>query len=460
VPEQHGEVFWRSRRWWNRAGQTVVGAWVANGLALVATVVAARALGPEEYGAVVLAIGVVMLVSIFLDVTLEEATVFYGNRALVSGDLAGLRALLGKSLKVDVGVGVIVSTAIAVLAAPLAEVASGGWLDSTLVRIAAVSVLVTTADSTAFAVLGLARRVELRAWSRAAASAFRLVGVTIAVQLGGAEAVVVSHAMGGAAGSVVLGFWAWRVGWRKWDPGGPRGASPASDWELARYGFHTSLTTTVQSVYGTLVPVLLARATGPAAVGIFRVAMLPLTISGTLGAPIRLAMFPEQARLVAERRPDEVRRSTKGYTLIAFALGSVGAVGLWFAMPWLIPLVYSSSFEGAVTPARILLVAAVFGFALTWRKTLLAAVGRPEIRTRLETVQLVVMATLLLVLADRGAEGAAIAVSAGTVAGQVTWLFIARGLLTDESLLAVHQARSSPGPRRRGRRREVPAGET
>ena len=61
---------------------------------------------------------------------------------------------------------------------------------------------------------------------------------------------------------------------------------------------------------------------------------------------------------------------------------------------------------------------------------LLAAIGRPEIRSRLGLVQLIVIATVLVFLADRGAEGAAIAVSAGSVAVGITWLLLARGLLT------------------------------
>ena len=100
-------------------------------------------------------------------------------------------------------------------------------------------------------------------------------------------------------------------------------------------------------------------------------------------------------------------------------------------MPWLIPFLYSESFESAVTPARIMLIAAVFNLAFLWRKTLLAALGRPEVRTRLAAVEVVVMLTVLLILADRGAEGAAIAASAGAVAAGLAWVVVARGLMAD-----------------------------
>lgn len=447
APEESGprdEVFWRSRTWWGRAGQTALGVWAASGLAIVATVIAARALGPEEFGSVFLALSVVTLVATFLDITFTEATIFYGNRSLASGDLAGLRGLLRMSLRVDIGTGILVTGAIFAAAAPLADFASAGRLDPTLVQISALSVLVTTADSTAHGALGLARRTDLRAWAMATQAAFRLIGVLVAVRVGGAEAVAASYVLGGAAGSVVLGRMAWRVGRREWDLGSGRGTPPASTWELVRFGVHSSLTTSVYAVYGTLVPVLLGRTAGPAAVGIFRVAMLPMVVSRTVRGPIRLAMFPEQAKLFADGRVDEVRRSTKGYTLIAFGLGSPGVVAGFILMPWLIPLLYSSSFDASVTPARILLIAALFDLALTWRKTLLAAIGRPEIRTRLALIELGVVASVLLVLADLGAEGAAIAVSAASVSVGVAWLFVARGLLTRESLIEARGRHPDP----------------
>ena len=442
-----GDVFWTSRRWWRRASHTAAGVWIANGLSILGTIVAARALGPSEYGSVLLALAAVHALSIFLDVTFEEATNFYGNRALQDGDMAGLRALLRLSLRVDIAIGVVVTVLVVALSGILADLASAGQLDPTLVQISALSVLVTTADSTAFAALAMARRVDLRARALAATSVFRLIGVIIAVQLGGAEAVAISYVLGGAAGSVVLARYAWREGWRRWAPQAPSEPEqrPVGTRELIRFGVHSSLASSVQSVSGTLVPVILARAAGTAAVGIYRVARLPIVAANTLQAPMRLAMFPEQAQLVAEGRMADVRRSTRAYTLIAFGIGLVAAPIAWFAMPWLIPFLYSSSFESAVTPARIMLIAAVFNLAFLWRKTLLAALGRPEIRTRLVAVEVVVILSVLLVLADRGAEGAAIAASAGAVAAGLAWVMVAPGLLADR-----------PGPSKPGQRAEAP----
>ena len=75
----------------------------------------------------------------------------------------------------------------------------------------------------------------------------------------------------------------------------------------------------------------------------------------------------------------------------------------WFAMPTLIDLLFSSSFEGAVEAARILLIAAVVQFTLSWSKSFHAAVGRPHIRTLLSAVTMA-LSLLLLLLLGRSAE--------------------------------------------------------
>ena len=50
------------------------------------------------------------------------------------------------------------------------------------------------------------------------------------------------------------------------------------------------------------------------------------------------------------RGPPARPRATRS---IAFGVGIVGAAVAYVIMPWLIPFLYSSSFESAVTPARI-----------------------------------------------------------------------------------------------------------
>jgi O-antigen/teichoic acid export membrane protein len=447
ISETEAGGFWQSRRWWVQVGHTAAGGWVAAGLTMLSVVVAARALGPHGYGAVVLALSVTTVVARFLDFTLVEAVVHHGHRALAAGDFAGLRALLRLSLRLDITLGVVIAGALVLLAEPLAGIAASDGIDPSLVRIAALGVLVVTADGTTGAVLLVADRPQVRAWALAAASLFRVIGTVVAVALGaGAEGVLFSYAVSGAAGSLVLGWLAWRVAWRGWLRA-PRGEPPVSASRLVRFAFHTSSAVSIGAIGESLFPIVLGNVAGPSAVGVFRVALLPVLASDMASGPLRLVILSEQAKLHARRKISELRQGMKAYSLMALSLALPAAALGWFAMPALIELLFSASFDGAVTPARILLIPAVVQFALAWSKPFHGAVGRPHVRTVLASVDLTLTLTLLVVLGDKGAEGAAIAYTISTVTTASVWLGIVRRYLTREEQRVAQELRTAqPGP--------------
>ena len=399
------------------------------GFAFLATVAAARALGPSAFGTVVLAMSVTTLVSTFLDITLEEAVVFYGRQSLAAGHIGRLRALIRTSFVLDAGVGVVIAVILVALAAPIADVASGGRLDPDLVRLATLGMLCSTVNGTTGAMVLLARGAHLRAWIMAATNALRLAGVLIAIQVGGAEAVLAAYVLASAAGSTLQGIVAWRVGWRQWRQGGDVGGDRIGLRTLAKFGIHTSASTSLFSARDVLFPVLLGSLSGPAAVGLFRVAMFPVFLAGVASSPIRLLLLPEQATLAAHRRYADLRRSIRMHMLGAAAIGVPAAVAGFFVLPWLIPLLFTDKFTDAVDAAQILLVAAVWQLMLSWGKTLLVAVGRPEIRTVIAAVSLVITVAFLGVLGSHGSDGAALAYTLADLVTGAIWLFLARRLL-------------------------------
>jgi O-antigen/teichoic acid export membrane protein len=407
--------FWKTRAWWSRAWRTMIAVYLATALAFLSTVVVARALGPTDFGTVVLAVAVATLLATFLDLTLEEAVVHHGYRALAEGDTEGLLGLIRASLLLDIAIGIVVSGSVVLLAAPLADVASAGRLDPELVRLAALVTLASTADSTMSAVLLVGGRPDLRGWLMAATSVARLAALLVAIEIGTVEAVIVSYAIGNAVGAIAQALVAWRVVWRPWaaEAGSRELRVPVG--KLVRFGFYTSVSTSLAAAHGSLIPVVLGRVAGPTAVGIFRVAMFPVFLVNSASGPVRLVLFPEQARLVAEGDIAQVRYAIRSHTLAALALSIPFAVAAWFVLPWLLPFIFSEQFEEAVEPARILLVAAIVHFSGAWFKTLPAALGKPQLRTALALLELVLMVALLVVLGGEGSKGAAIAFSVASV---------------------------------------------
>jgi O-antigen/teichoic acid export membrane protein len=435
--------FWERRGWWAQTGRAGVAVLVASVYAFLATVVAARALGPHDYGLVVLALSAVASVATFLDFSLEEAVIHYAARAIAAKDHGAVRALLATSVRMDVLVGVAVFAALALAAGPIASVIVRGGISPMLIRLAALESLAITIDGTTGATLMLSRRPELRAWCFAWTNALRLGAVVLASNLGsaGPDKILIAYVVGSATGSLTQAVAARWVARHRWGTG-PRGRPPVGLRTLVWFGMHSSTTTTIIAVRAALISVVLGRIAGAPAVGIFAVALLPLTLAQVASAPLRITMFPEQATLAAEGRIDLLRRAVVGYTRVAVAVALVAAAIGWFVLPPLISTLFAHAFEDALVPARVMLIPAVVALATAWSKSLPSAVGRPEVRTWISIVELGLTGVLLAALASHGAIGAAWAIAITSVLVGSVWVVAAQRILRNAA--AGHMTETTP----------------
>jgi lipopolysaccharide exporter len=421
--------FWRSRRWWGQVAHVSAAVWLANGLAFASTVVAARGLGVRDYGVFVLAISVAGLVGRFLDLTLEEAVIHYGARALEEGNIAALRRLLRTALRMDLAIGIIISSAVMLSAHPIAAIVDDPGFGASFIRLAALTTLASTIDGTTAAVLLLSGRSELRAWSQVATSVFRLVLVAIASSSGGTEAVLIAFAAGTALGGSMQAIFSWRAGWRAWSKT-PTGEQQRT-WvrTLIAFGVHSSIWTSVTAVSQGVVPMILGRLAGASAVGVFDVAALPLKGAEVANDGFRLSLFPQQARLAARGDTSALDQSVRFYTILGLSIGIPAALIGWLVAPWLIPVMYSENFTDAVEPTRVLLAAAAASLSMGWAKTLMPALGRPQIRTKVSLLELSLVVSLLFVLGSKGAIGGAVALTSTYVLIALLWWVIGRSIL-------------------------------
>jgi O-antigen/teichoic acid export membrane protein len=424
------DLYWRDRGWWLRTGRSGVVLFIGTAFGFFTTVLVGRALGPENFGVLTLALVTVASLATFLDFSLEEAVMHHGARFMSERRPGAVRALLRTSLRLDALVGLVVFVVIAVFASPIAEVVSHGSVPALFVRLAALEVLAATINGTTGAALMLSGRAELRAWTLALAGLLRLGGVVVAIHVfsGGAEGVLWAYVVATAVAAMTQGWLA-----RRLVRGLERGAHerrPVGARTLAVFGFHSSLSSSVVAARVAVVAIVLGRTAGAHDVGLLAVAMLPVTLVSVATAPLRIMMLPEQAVLAARGRLSLLWSGIRAYTWAALGFGTVAAVAGYALLPWLVPLLYSDGFRGAVQPARILLPAAVATLAVAWAKSLPAAIGRPQIRTWVSVVELLVTAGAVWLLSSHGASGAAAAISIASVTVAIAWYVIAWRMLT------------------------------
>jgi O-antigen/teichoic acid export membrane protein len=172
-----------------------------------------------------------------------------------------------------------------------------------------------------------------------------------------------------------------------------------------------------------VVAVLLPRAD----LGLYVVALAFTSLPRFISQSVGMVAYP---RVAATVRGEEIKRLLRAYlSTVAIAAGVV--VGLLeVGMSWLIPTFFGPAFSGAVTTARILLIAA---FLLALRRVLTdvaQGAGSPGAGTVAEIANLIVVLPLIVVVApSRGIDGVATALTVGALVSLAVLAFMMRQTL-------------------------------
>jgi len=260
-------------------------------------------------------------------------------------------------------------------------------------------------------------------------AALRLAAIAVGTQYGVNEALVAMVLAQCIATAVVsiVGI----VALRRFPRGEPRPLGEDVP-GIRSFVIQSSIATGVISFRTTLVPVVLGVVAGPTQVGLFRIAQSPQTGFAAVSSPARLMLLTEQTREWESGRHVSVLAGIRRYTVVAGAL-MLGAVPVFFvAMPWLVEVVFGEEYAPAVDAARIILVAGAIQFAIGWTKSFPVTVGRPRLRIVTHGIETVVVIPLVVVLgAEWGATGAAVATLASTLVFAATWAVLLRRLRSE-----------------------------
>lgn len=417
-----------SARLLRRRSATAAWIYAAVACGIIATIVAARVLGLEQFGVFATALAAVGFFQVLLDLTVEESLTKYGFRYVAAEDWGRLRRLFRQMLLLKI-VGGALATAILVVLAPVADTIFGEDGVGAALLAAALLPLVQSAENVGATALLLHSRYDLRGAYQAGSAALRLVAIVVGAQYGVTEALgamVVAQCVSTAAVSVV-GVAALRRFPRA--PARPLGEDASG---IRSFVLQSSLATGVISLRTTLVPVVLGIVAGPTQVGLFRIAQTPQTGLAAASSPARLMLLTEQTRDWEGGRHVSVLDGIRKYTLGAGALMAVAVPIFFVAMPWLVEAVFGKEYTGAVEAARIVLLAAAIQFAIGWTKSLPVTIGRPQLRIVTHGLETLVVIPLVVVLGTEwGATGAAVAVLVSTLVFAAAWAIAIARLRAD-----------------------------
>lgn len=350
-------------------------------LSLGYLVIAARALGPRDYGVLVLIHGYSMTVGGIIGFPGWHAVVRYGVGPLAEDDAPALVRLLRYVGSIELAAG-----ALAVLVAALLAPIIGprlGW--SPVAQAFAVPyslAVLASVRTTPAGFLQLIRRFDLLALHSAVAPSVRLVGAAIVAFFGwGLIGFLVAWL------AAALAEWAsmWTIGW--WQArkvlGHHRFFGRPTDLRrerpgIGRFMLAANADVTFSDLAGRIVPLMIGWLMGPAAAGLFSVAQRATVVIAQPAQVLGQAAYSELAKLVASGghgRP--VRRALMKCVGIALASATPVILLLAFFSKDFVVLLGGKAFAGAagimiwlVVARTVLLVGPPSSAALT-------AMGRP-----------------------------------------------------------------------------------
>jgi O-antigen/teichoic acid export membrane protein len=395
---------------------------------ILGTIVAARALGLQDFGVYATALAAVGFFQILLDLTVEESLTKYGFRYVASEDWGRLRRLFRQMLLLKL-VGGALATGILVVLAPVADAIFDEEGVGAALLAAALLPLVQSSENVGTTALLLHSRYDLRGAYQAGSSALRLVAIAIGAPYGVTEALgamVAAQFISTAAVSAV-GLAALRR-----FPRAPARELGEDVPGIRSFVLQSSLATGVISLRTTLVQVILGIVAGPTHVGLFRIAQTPQSGLAALSSPARLVLLTEQTRDWERGQQVSVLAGIRKYTIGAAGLMVVAVPLFFFAMPWLVGTVFGDEYGGAVDAARIVLIAGAIQFAIGWTKSLPVTIGRPQLRIVTHGLEALVVVPGVAVLgAEWGATGAAAAVLVSTAVFAAAWAIALARLRAD-----------------------------
>ena len=396
------------------------GVYASVALGLASAIVALRVLGPTGAGRFTIVVGTVDFLALLVWLTSDDALVKYGFRYAANEEWGRFHRLIRLAFTCEVAAA-FAATALIVAIAPFAsDIFKGGAGLEVPLLIAATLPPLQALESIAAASLILAGRYDLRGTWLTISMGLRLAGIAIGAQYGVTQAVIgvviaqvlTTVSILGIGLASLRQFPVRRAGSARRRP---RGRS-------CRFVIQSAAYTGLISVRTWIAPLTLGIVRTPNEVGLFRAAQMPQNGLAAVSSPLRMILLSEQTRDWEHGRPEVVIAGIRRYVAGSAAIAALALVPVLLTIPWLIRILFGPDYSGAVSAARLILVAAAIQLVFSWTKTFPVTIGRPGLRLIAHGVETVVMLPLIIVFGKEwGVTGAGGAVLVSSVAFALTW---------------------------------------
>jgi O-antigen/teichoic acid export membrane protein len=418
------------RRILGNLGHLLRGRGIAAVLLLIATATMARALGPAEFGLVVLIHTYVVLVRGLLNVKQFLAIVRWGVPAVDANDSRALRRLISICRRVDRW-SCLVATGAGAALAPIIGPSMGLEQAHVHMLIAYSLVLLTTGNRTDVGILRLYDRFDVLGNKEIIGPMVRLAGVLIAWRLHSPMAAYVGiFAVSFAIEELYLS-WCGRREYRRQVGSSPPEEIPGRARMAEFSGLRHFLWITYWQSNVDLIPkhgsILLAGfLLGPSEAGLLRLARQFSTMLSKPASLVRQVVFPDLTRSWNQGNSD-FRMIVSRTAMLAGGLGLVFVLAGHFFGEYLLGRLIGEEFIAAAPVLTLLLLASTFDLTASSLRAAAYAIGYAGKVLRLYALSAVVyIALFVLCTLEMGLIGSGVAACVAAALPPLTMAFLIR----------------------------------
>ncbi len=387
------------RRTFTNAGRLMGGKTIGGLFALGYLALAARALGPEQFGTLVLIHTYVLVIAGLVKFRSWQAIIRYGAKCLKPDQRTDFQKLLKFTTLLDVG-SAIVGALVAVALAPVV----GRWMgwDASVVALTASYgwLILFMIEATPTGVLRLFDRFNLLAAQSTVTPFLRLLGVS-AAYLSDAELAdyVFVWFVAAAAGRLVLLILGWAELRRQKLLSGidiSLAGLSTPHTGLWKFVWYTNFNASIGLMLGHVTTMAVGIMLGAVDAGLFKIAR---EFAGVLGKPAQLlthAIYPDLAKLWSDGNRKAAGKLILRSGLIAGGGATAVFAGIVILGQPLLSLIVGDAFLGAYGIMVLLALGktvSIFGFPLT---PAMYAMGRPGLLLRINVILTLIYFFLLL----------------------------------------------------------------
>jgi O-antigen/teichoic acid export membrane protein len=397
-------------------GHLLTGNLIGSVIGVAAFMVTARALGPADYGVLALIYSYTRAVEKLVSFQSWQPLIKYGATYQGPEHVDDLRALMKFGLLVDAGAAVLaafVAIAVALLFGPLVGIPPEALNLTILYSL----VLMLNINGMPTATMRLAGRFRMTAYGSLASGALRLLLCGYGLMTGQGLAFFVLA----WAGTQAVGYLTFltmalvqlhRQGVRRLLTAPMTGVVQRNP-GLWSFTLGSNLELTVRSSAGEFDTLLVGALSDSASAGLYHVAKRFARLILQLGVQVQAVLYPDVARLWAQRAYQEFGRAILQMELILFGFGAALLLATVVAIEPILVLAAGPKFAGAGPLITMQMVAVMFTLSGSAARTALFAMGRQPAVLLIATVGTVVFFAVALALIPLiGAMGANIAHSA------------------------------------------------